>query len=101
MDAVSSQRARKASGKTIPAVCTKDTSTTQGNITPLPVPKLTSYDTKRPLQRNGRFFGVKTRGQKSSFILTQPAPVLCSVTAQIQPTVLKTSQKVQVIIRQV
>ena len=58
-------------------------------------PKLKSYDTKRPLQRNGRFFGVKTRGQKCSCLFAQPAPVICSVTAQVQLTVLKTSQKVQ------
>ena len=46
--------------------------------------QLTSYDTKRPLQRNGRFFGVKTRGQKCSFILTQPVPVIDSTMAWVQ-----------------
>ena len=46
--------------------------------------QLKSYDTKRPFQRNGRFFGVKTRGQKCSCILTQPAPDIGFAAAQVQ-----------------
>lgn len=84
MDTVPSQGARKASGKAVPAVCARDSSTVQDCIISLPVPKLKSYDTKRPFQRNGRFFGVKTRGQKCSCILTQPAPDIGFAAAQVQ-----------------